>query len=302
MRIGILGREQSGSADPLTDCIEDARRAAADGFTSYWLPQAYGLDVMTALAIVGREVDGIELGTAVLPIYARSPISLASAVRTVQAAVGGRFTLGLGLSHIDLVQAAYGADFDHPVRDLREYLTAVVPLLRGERVDVAGDSYRVSAQVTVQGVEGGAVLVAALGEQTLRVTGRLADGTLTWVTGPRTLEEHTIPTICGAAEAAGRPRPRIVAGLPVCVTADPDAARARADRVFQIYGVLPSYRAMLDREGAAGPGDVAVVGDEHAVAAQLEHLADIGVDDFAASPFGTPDERAATRALLGTWS
>lgn len=301
MRIGILGREQSGSATPLVDCIEDARCAAADGFASFWLPQAYGLDVMTALAVVGREVDGIELGTAVLPIYARAPISLASAVRTVQAATGGRFTLGLGLSHIGLVEAAYGADFDHPVRDLREYLTAVVPLLRGERVDMAGDSYRVSAQVTVQGVEGGAVLVAALGEQTLRVTGRLADGTLTWVTGPRTLEEHTIPTICGAAEAAGRPRPRIVAGLPICVTTDPDAARARADRMFQIYGVLPSYRAMLDREGADGPGDVAVVGDDSSVAAQLAHLAAIGVDDFAASPFGTPDERAATRALLGAW-
>ncbi|MFA5884999.1 MAG: TIGR03564 family F420-dependent LLM class oxidoreductase [Acidimicrobiia bacterium] len=298
MRIGILGREQSGSPTPLADCIEDARRAAAEGFTTFWLPQAYGLDVMTALAVVGREVAGIELGTAVVPIYARTPISLASAVRTVQAAVGGRFTLGVGLSHVGMVQAVYGASFDHPVRDLREYLTALVPLLRGEPVDVAGESYRVAGQVTVQGVDGGPVLVAALGPQTLRVTGRLADGTIAWVTGPRTLEEHTIPTICGAAEAAGRPRPRIVAGLPVCVTADAPGARERADRVFQIYGVLPSYRAMLDREGARGPGDVAVVGDEDSVRAQLEHLAAIGVDDFAASPFGTPDERAVTRALL----
>jgi len=298
VRIGILGREQSGSATPLEDCIADARRAADDGFATFWLPQAYGLDVMTTLAVVGREVPGIELGTAVLPIYARVPVSLASAVRTVQAAVGGRFTLGLGLSHIGMVQLVYGASFEYPVRDLREYLTALMPLVRGEPVDVAGETYRVAGQVTVQGVDGGSVLVAALGEQTLRVTGRLADGTITWVTGPRTLEEHTIPTICDAAEAAGRPRTRIVAGLPVCVTDDADAARARADRVFQIYGLLPSYRAMLDREGARGPGDVAVVGDEDAVAAQLAHLGAIGVDDFAASPFGTPDERAATRALL----
>lgn len=302
MRIGILGREQSGSNTPLDDCIADARHAIADGFSTFWLPQAYGLDVMTTLAIVGREVEGIDLGTAVVPIYARTPISLASAVLTTQAAVGGRFALGIGLSHIAMVQAVYGASFDHPVRDLREYLTALVPLLRGEAVDIDGGSYRVAGQVYVKGVDPGPVLVAALGPQTLRVTGGLADGTITWVTGPVTLEEHTIPTIRDAAHRAERPEPRIVAGLPICVTADAAAARERADRVFAIYGVLPSYRAMLDREGARGPGDVAIVGDEGVVRAQLDRLADIGVTDFAASPYGTPDERAATRALLSAFA
>jgi len=300
VRIGILGREQSGSAHPLDDCLADAARAADEGFATFWLPQAYGLDVMTALALVGRAVDGIELGTAVVPIYTRAPISLAGAVRTTQAAAGGRFTLGIGLSHIQMVQSTYGASFEHPVRDLREYLEALVPLVRGEGVDVAGASYRVAGQVSVQGVAPSPVLVAALGPQTLRVTGRLADGTITWVTGPRTLAVHTIPTIRNAADAAGRPSPRVVAGFPICVTAEPGAARERADRLFAIYGVLPSYRAMLDREGAAGPGDIAIVGDEAAVHAQLDRLAEIGVTDFAASPFGTPDERAATRALLSS--
>ena len=298
MRIGILGRERSGSENPLDDCVADARAAVAAGFATFWLPQAYGLDALTTLAVVGRSVEGIELGTAVVPIYARTPLALASAALTTQAAVDGRFTLGIGLSHVTMVESVYGASFDHPVRDLREFLTVLAPLLRGEPVDFSGESVRVGGQVYVKNATPCSILVGALGPQTLRVTGQLADGTITWVTGPQTLERHTIPTISDAAARAERPEPRIVAGLPICVTADPAAARERADHVFEIYGVLPSYRAMLDREGAQGPGDVAIVGDEIAVRAQLERLAEIGVTDFAASPFGTRDEQAATRAVL----
>jgi alkanesulfonate monooxygenase SsuD/methylene tetrahydromethanopterin reductase-like flavin-dependent oxidoreductase (luciferase family) len=86
--------------------------------------------------------------------------------------------------------------------------------------------------------------------------------------------------------------------LPVCVTDDADAARQRAGQVFEIYGHLPSYRAMLDREGAAGPGDVAIVGDEDTVAEQISALAGDGVTDFVAGEFATGSDRQRTRALL----
>ena len=126
----------------------------------------------------------------------------------------------------------------------------------------------------------------------------MADGTMTWMTGPATLGSHIVPTITSAAERAGRPAPRVVASLPVCVTDDIDKARERAGRELQVYGFLPSYRAMLDREGAGGPGDVAIVGDEAAVGKQVSALADIGVTDFIAAGFGSSDERDRTRALL----
>jgi 5,10-methylenetetrahydromethanopterin reductase len=143
------------------------------------------------------------------------------------------------------------------------------------------------------------VLVAALGPAMLKLAGEVADGTITWLVGPHTLRDHIVPSITAAASAAGRAVPRVVVGLPVCVTADPDAARERAARTFGVYKDLPSYRAMLDREGAAGPADVAVVGDEEAVAEQLRRLAGIGATDFAAPLFGRPEERRRTLELLG---
>ena len=143
------------------------------------------------------------------------------------------------------------------------------------------------------------MVVAALGEQMLRVTAAMADGTLTWCTGPVTLAAHTIPTITKAAAEFGRPAPRVIAALPVCVTDDRGSAVARAAETFAAYGGLPSYRAMLDREGVAGPADIAIIGSTAEVQDRIGELAGIGVTDFAAVEFGaTPEEVADTRAAL----
>jgi len=142
------------------------------------------------------------------------------------------------------------------------------------------------------------VMLAALGTQMLRLAGQQTDGTILWMTGPATVRDHVVPVITEAAAAAGRPAPRVVCILPVCVTSDPDAARTRAGRLFAVYGQLPSYRAMLDREGAAGPGDVAIVGDEDAVGAQISALAEAGVTDFVAGGYGNPEDAARTHAFL----
>ena len=304
MRIGIFGRDRSTTEDPFARYIGAARRAAEDGFATFWLPQSFGTDALTVLAIIGREVPDIELGTAVVPIYSRHPLTLASQALTAQAAstatgAGGRVALGIGLSHQVLVENTFGGSFDKPVRTLREYLSVLRPLLHGEAVDFRGEVLTVASQVSVAAAPPCPVLVAALGSQTLRVAGRLADGTITWVTGPDTVERHTVPTIREAAEQAGREPPRIVVGLPVCVTTDERGARERANQLFSVYGTLPSYRAMLDREGAQGPGDVAVVGTADGVLSQLERLAEIGATDFIASEFGAnPDEQAETRSVL----
>ena len=142
------------------------------------------------------------------------------------------------------------------------------------------------------------LLLAALGTQMLRLAGQQADGTILWMTGPATVRDHVAPAITEAALEAGRPAPRIVCILPVCVTGDPDGARERAARVFAVYGELPSYRAMLDREGAAGPADVAIVGDEDAVGAQISALSEAGVTDFVAGEYGRGEDATRTRALL----
>jgi F420-dependent oxidoreductase-like protein len=297
MRIGYFGgATNEGTVD---DVVAEARRAEADGYASYWVPQIFGHDALTALAVVAREVPRIELGTSVVPTYPRHPMMLAQQCLTVNAVAEGRLCLGIGLSHQIVIESMLGMSFDKPVRHAREYLSVLGPLSRGEAVAFDGETYRVHAAVAVKGSQPFPIVVAALGPQMLKVTAELADGTLTWCTGPQTLAEHTIPTINAAAEAAGRPAPRVIAALPVCVTEDVDAAHERAASVFAIYGQLPSYRAMLDREGAAGPADIAIVGSEAEVQDRIGALADIGVTDFAAVHFpGNADEAGRTREAV----
>ncbi|MGD9703285.1 MAG: LLM class F420-dependent oxidoreductase [Acidimicrobiia bacterium] len=297
MRMGIFaGSINDGTIDQV---VAEALKAEADGFASFWVPQIFGHDALTVLAIVGREVPRIELGTSVVPTFPRHPMMLAQQALTVNAASGGRLCLGIGLSHKIVIENMMGMSFEKPVRHLREYLEVLGPLSRGEAASVSGELYSTHAGLTVSGATPFPVVVAALGEQMLKVAGRLADGTITWCTGPATLSAHIIPTITAAAEEAGRSAPRIVAALPVCVTNDVDAAHERAAKVFAVYGQLPSYRAMLDKEGAAGPADIAIVGAANEVADRIGALASIGVTDFAAVEFGANlDEVEATRDVL----
>lgn len=296
VRIGIFaGHVANGPADKI---VQAAQAAADDGFATIWLPQIFGMDALTVLAVVGHEVPGIELGTAVVPTFPRHPMVMAQQALTVQSVSGGRLVLGIGLSHQPVIEGMFGLSFEKPVRHLKEYLAVLVPLLRGESVSYAGETISTNAAVDVRGASPVPVLVAALGPQMLSLTGRVAEGTVTWMTGPKTIEQHVVPTITRAAEEAGRPAPRVAVGLPVCVTDDAATARRGASDLFQIYGTLPSYRAMLDREGVEGPADVAIVGNEDEVRAAVEHLASIGATDFVANIFGSPEERERTRNLL----
>jgi F420-dependent oxidoreductase-like protein len=297
MRIGTMVNT-SGSVD---DLIGNVRSAAEAGLATAWGAQVFGLDALTALAVAGRETPGIELGTAVIPTYPRHPLMLAAQALTTQEAIGaGRLVLGIGLSHQIVIEGMFGYSFDKPARHMREYLSALLPLLRGEQAAVTATGWSANAAVTVPGAAPPPVLIAALAPRMLQLAGTVADGTLTWMTGPATLANHIVPSITKAATEAGRPTPRVVAGLPICVTDDADTARARAGERFSIYGQLPSYRAMLDKEGAATPADVAVVGDEAAVRARLDEIAAAGATDFVAAPFGSRDERRRTVDLLAT--
>ena len=302
MKYGIFGGAvNDGTVD---DVVAEARSAEADGFDSFLAPNIFGQDAITCLAIAGREVPRIELGTSVVPTYPRHPHAIAQQAHTAAAASGNRFTLGIGLSHRIVIENMLGMSYDKPVRHLREYLSVLMPLSRNEAASFAGETYSVHGGIAAKGSNGFGVVVAALGEQMLRVTAAMADGTLTWCTGPSTLAGHTIPTINRAADELGRPSPRVIAALPVCVTQDKEAAAARAAKVFAVYGTLPSYRAMLDKEGAAGPADIAITGSVAEVQDRVASLAGIGVTDFAAVEFGaTPDEigntREALKGLLG---
>lgn len=298
MRIGVSLRDPSGPG-AMAELRDELQRAADDGFASAWMGN-FRMDALTALAVAGSQVAGIEVGTAVVPTYPRHPAVLAQQARTVAAAVHGRLVLGIGLSHRIVIEDMYGYDFSRPMLHMREYLAVLLPLLDGQRVSFRGVSVRANIGLTTPSPGRVPVVVAAQGPQMLRLAGARTDGTVLWMTGPATVRDHIVPLITEAAADAGQPSPRVVCSLPVCVTSDPGNAREQAARAFAIYGELPSYRAALDRQGAAGPADVAIVGNEDAVATQIEVLAEAGVTDFVAVEYTGGADGARTRALLRT--
>jgi F420-dependent oxidoreductase-like protein len=302
MRIGVMvdASAAGGGSASVEQLIGQVGARANDGLDSGWFNNVFGVDALTMIALAGRAVPGIELGTSVMPIFTRHPMAMAQQALTTQAAAQGRLTLGLGTSHKVVVEQRWGLSFDHPVEYMREYLAILQPLLRGEAVNFAGRRLRCEGQLVVPGVPAPSVMLAALGPAMLRLCGEMTEGTLTWMAGPKTIASHIAPLLNKAAAAAGRPRPRIVVGLPICVTDDIDSAKARAARIYERYGQLPSYRAMLDREGAAGPADVAIVGSESEVEQQLATLEKAGATDFSGQVFGSAEQKERGYALLGS--
>jgi len=282
MRIGTMAGATGGGSG-LDELVAKAKDLEARGFASIWLANIFGFDAITAAAIIGRETKRIELGTAVVPSYPRHPTALAQQTLTTQAACSGRFTLGIGLSHKLVIEDMMGLSYERRAKHMREYLAVLGPLLRGEPAQFQGEEYRVNLALDVPGATPVPVLIAALGDQMLRIAGRSSAGTILWMTGPATIETHIRPKLQAAAKEAGQPDPRIVAGLPVVLTSDPDAVRERIGKMLTMYGQLPSYRAMLDKEGAEGPADLALVGDEKTLDASIARLRDIGVSDFNAA-------------------
>ena len=299
MRIGIngTGLVQRASVEAI---VEDVRRAHADGFAAYWLAEhpTGGLDALTVLTAAGLQVPDIELGTAVVPTFPRHPMALAGQALTARAAVGHRVTLGIGLSH-EVMMAQLGLSFEKPIRHLKEFLSILVPLLDEGRVQFEGETLSCDANAFFDADGHFPLVVAALGPQALRVAGRLTDGTtLAWV-GPKTIAEHIVPTLSASAAEAGRPAPRVVATLPVCVTDNAEGVRSRVSETLSMYARLPSYAAMFEREGVTQPGELAIVGSAAEVRAGITRLAEAGVTDFAASVFATSRaEGEASRALL----
>lgn len=283
----------------IAEIVEETRRAADLGLGGAWWAERHTADALTAATVAGLAVPGLPLGTAVVTTYPRHPLALACQALTVQAATGNRLTLGVGTGHRNQVETAFGMSFDRPARHTREYLRALMPLLHGESVEFDGEVHRVAGQIRTPGARPPPVLLAALGPVMLRIAGELADGTVTVWTGVRTIGTHTAPLITAAAEAAGRPAPRVVVNLPVAVTGDPDGARSWIAEHFGGSRRVPGYRAQFDREGAGGAEDVVIVGDERHVGRELRRFADAGATELIAVPFGSQEQITRTLTLLG---
>jgi 5,10-methylenetetrahydromethanopterin reductase len=300
--VTILTQLDDGDGRSVVDSyVELVSRVAEEGFTRMWTAQLpWQADLLSVQALALREVQGIELGVAVLPIQVAHPMLTAQRALTLNAISGGRFKLGLGVAHPSFSEDLWGVPWEKPVRRMNEYLDGVLPLLAGEEAHAIGEMVTTGGSLRISNVPAPPVYIAAMGPQMLRVAARRTAGTITWMTGLKTLANHIGPALREAAAAAGRPEGavKVLACLPVCVTDDTDGTRAQAAERFALYGTLPSYRAMLDREGFSNPEETALIGDEATVADHIDEVRGAGVDEFLAFPFGDEESHTRTRALL----
>jgi 5,10-methylenetetrahydromethanopterin reductase len=302
MRIGINGSSLLARPD-LGTITTDIVTAEAEGFASYWLAQTGLADALGVLGAAGPGTNVIELGTAVVPTWTQHPMALAASALTAQANTHGRLVLGIGLSHQPAVEQRWHLKWEKPIRHMLDYLDVLQPLLAGETAQHRGEVWSLTNEgpmprPTEQAPK---VMLAALGDQMLRIAGKRTDGTILWCVGPRTVETHIAPRINEAAAEADRPDPAIVCSIPCWVTDDPGPAREFIAKILAVYAELPSYRAMLDIEGVHGLEDLSFVGSEAEVRDGIAAVAASGASDFTAVVMGAnPDETAATRALLAS--
>ena len=296
IRISLWGGHDASTVAQLT---ERCRAAAALGVPDVWVPQTTGLDTLTALAVVAGQVPEVRLGSAVVPIQGRHPIPLALQALTVADVAGpGRFTLGIGVTHPPVSDGWFGIPYRGIVDLAAEEIEALSGLLSAERSSQLEGSHLVARMTISMDVEPPGFVVAALGPRMLDLAGRFTDGTVTWMTGPTALGRDVVPALRSAAEGAGRPEPRVVVGLPVCVTDDVAGARQRLEPMVTGPMHMPSYKRMVAAEGLDDPVDLILLGDEHAVAERIAGLEAAGATELLANVVGDHEERLRALALL----
>jgi F420-dependent oxidoreductase-like protein len=293
MRIGLMiGPERGRYRQKVAQLVADAEAAEEAGFTSIWVSQVPGdFDALTAITLMGQATERIELGTAILPIQTRHPIAMAQEALSNQAVCEGRFTLGLGASHHWIIEGMLGLSYDRPADQMRNYLEVLNAALRGPgSVDVENAGYRVHSPIDVTDWGPNPVLIAALAPMMLRLAGERASGTILWMADERAIAEHVVPRITSAAAEAGRPAPRVVAGIPVviCRNDEVDEAQVWANQVLGQAEISPNYQRMLARGDATNVGHILAAGDESAVLDRLHGFRDAGATDLAVRvlPFG----------------
>ncbi|GCB52617.1 TIGR03564 family F420-dependent LLM class oxidoreductase [Streptomyces sp. NL15-2K] len=304
MRIGVMtGPERGDSARKAARMLDDARWAEEAGFDTVWVPQVpTDFDALTAIALMGTVTTRIELGTAVVPVHAQHPIALARQALSAHAAAQGRLALGVGASHHWIVRDMLGLPYEKPAAYLRDYLEVLGTGVSGaSSVDVTNERFTVHNPLGLAPVAPLPVLVAALGPVMLRIAGERADGTVLWMADERAVAEHVAPRITKAAAAAGRPAPRIVAGIPVCLCEPSrvDEARERANRILGEAEISPNYQRLLEYGDARDVGDLCAAGDEEAIVARFKRFADAGVTDLSVRllPIGEGREQLVASKL-----
>jgi probable F420-dependent oxidoreductase len=315
----------------LDDAIERVRLAESLGYESVYVTHIAGRESLTVLTAYALATTTIRVGTGVLPIYTRTPATMAQTAATVDELSGGRLTLGLGVSHRPVVEGWHGQTIDRPVAEMREYASIVRAILRGEdppttdSVGGAPSKWRTGFRlVGLDPRPSLPIYVAALSPAMLRLAGEIADGVILWLCNPAYIRDVVVPQVRAGRERAGRELEGfdVVAAVPAALTEDRESAYAAMRRDLIPYFGLPFYRKMIERTGfdadigaydaAAGDLDamaaaisdefleqLTAVGDEAAVRAGVARYRDAGTSSPCVGPIPKTDFQETLRAASG---
>lgn len=275
----------------------EARVLAAEdlGYDAAGFPHIAGRDALTTLAVIGPKTRRIRLATGIVPIFTRTPVTMAQEAGVVAEACGGRFMLGVGTGHAPLIESWHGTDFDHPLTAMRDYLTILCELFANASVAHSGDKYRAHFGFLGFKPPSVPVLVGALGPKMVQLAGEMADGIVLFLSNPQHIRETVMPNLAVGAARAGRDVSHLEVFACLFAAPGPDRASARDAVRRQLFAYLqmPFYRDMLV---ASGYGDD-VNGYDAGIAngdlpQALAALSDAMIDAIAAT--GTQDEIAET--------
>ena len=298
MRISVfIGEGPSGTG--VNGLVDAAIKAEQFGFDGIWYPQLNNVDALTVIGLASNNTSKIQMGTAVIPIFTRHPLVMAQQAMTVQIAINGRLSLGLGLSHKVIMQNSFGLKYENLTQHAIEYLSIINQLNESSSVDFTGQFYRAEWTIDLPNFSKFPVFFAALGPKMLAAAGKYADGTITWMAGPKVLERDIVPLITKSSKMAERSCPKILAGIPVAITNDIEKARESANKQFGLYKKFPSYKRLLCLENASLVSDIAVIGNRNEVKNQLERYYSSGANEILAMAF--PVGADHNQELNETW-
>ena len=242
-----------GASSPVDATVNALAQLRDEGFRRVWMAQMpYEGDLLTVLAVAMREVDTIEVGSAVLPIQNQHPMLLAQRALMLNLIADGRFLLGLGMTHQAVTEGMWGIPYDKPLRRMREYLDGLQPLLAGQAADAVGETVTTRGALQISGAPTPDIYLAALGPQMLRLAGRRTAGTLTWMTGPKTLGGTHRSDAARRGRRSGAPGDRGAGGGRACRSASPTTSPARGRRPPSSSGCTATCRRIARCSTARG--------------------------------------------------
>lgn len=296
----------------LDESMKRAQAAERLGYESVWVTQLPDArDASLVLAAYAFNTNRVKLGTGVLPIYTRHPTAMAQMAATLDELSGGRFILGIGISHKVTVEGMWGLKLDSPVESMREYLTIVRRSLQEGHASEEGTHF--TARWSYSGPRRGElpIMISALNPRMLELAGEIADGVVLWMCSPSYVRDHVVPAVKAGRQKAGKSLERfeIVSPVPVCLTSDRPAAMDVFRQTVARYASLPYYRKMLDASGfkeELDSGNVseamieqfAGIGDEKQVGAAIQRYREAGVTLPGAGPFSGHKGAAGFEATL----